>query len=339
MPSAEGKDELAEGRATDDKPKDISGLDVGDEAITSASPKRNAIDSHFIPDNVDVPSVKKRSAERQITKDNGEDECGDECVESVTGTFTKAHAKTLASRRNVKAALSFSSVPTPAPATGTHSTVPSFGASTFGGFGSTVAPSNNPFLLAAKAVAGGGGFGFGNEPVSPPSALAGLSQPPAPIFAGATRQTSTGEENELCRLQMRCKLYRLEEGGKNNWIECGIGNARILAAEGKKGKTERARITQRQEQTSRLILNTVLQKDRATVFRKGDKHVQLIVISSEKEEKLPSTYLFKFSNKGNAKEFLDALEGLGHVRVTAYGDDRKKEDICVDQKVGFKKKD
>jgi len=365
MPPAEEKEKIAEGGDTEEKPKETSKSDVtsaesgrmeaGDGSVPDvatgevandpcASPAHDDASEIVSPippagvsDNGPAPSAKKRSAGRQITKDGGEDDDDDEgAVESTPGTFVKADAQTLASRRIVKTSFSFSSAPT----SGAASTAPSFGgfgaATPFGGLASAAAPSDNPFLLAAKAS--GGGFGFGSKLASPPSVAAGKSQPPAPVFAEATRETSTGEENESCRLQLRCKLYRLdpEEG---NWIECGVGNARILAAEGKDGKTERARITQRQEQTSRLILNTVLQKDRATVFRKSDKHVQLIVISRDTEKKLSSTYLFKFANKENVKEFLDVLGGLGHVRVGAGGDDGKKQGTDADQEEGSGKED
>eukprot|EP00588_Corethron_pennatum_P009656 CAMPEP_0194273072 /NCGR_PEP_ID=MMETSP0169-20130528/6479_1 /TAXON_ID=218684 /ORGANISM="Corethron pennatum, Strain L29A3" /LENGTH=391 /DNA_ID=CAMNT_0039015911 /DNA_START=22 /DNA_END=1197 /DNA_ORIENTATION=- len=370
MPPAEEKEKIAEGGDTEEKPKETSKIDVtsaesgklegGDGSVPDAATGEVANDPCASPAHDDAsgnpasgivsptplsgvsengpsPSAKKRSAGRQITKDSCEDDDGDEgAAESTPGTFAKADANTLASRRIVKTAFSFSSAPTP----GAASTAPSFGgfgaATPFGGLASAAAPSDNPFLLAAKAS--GGGFGFGSKLASPPSVAAGKSQPSAPVFAEATRETSTGEENESCRLQLRCKLYRLdpEEG---NWIECGVGNARILAAEGKDGKTERARITQRQEQTSRLILNTVVQKDRATVFRKSDKHVQLIVISRDTEKKLSSTYLFKFANKENVKEFLDVLTGLGHVRVGAGGDDGKKKGTDADQEEGGGKED
>ena len=56
-------------------------------------------------------------------------------------------------------------------------------------------------------------------------------------------------------------------------------------------------------------------------------------------QKLSSTYLFKFANKENVKEFLDVLGGLGHVRVGAGGDDGKKQGTDSDQEEGSGKED
>jgi hypothetical protein len=82
----------------------------------------------------------------------------------------------------------------------------------------------------------------------------------------------TGEEDEICEFQSRCKLYSWDEAS-NNWRERGVGHLKML----KSRKGSARRLVMRTEQVMRLILNIAV----TGVSQLEDKYVRIV---GEEEE-------------------------------------------------------
>lgn len=166
------------------------------------------------------------------------------------------------------------------------------------------------------------------------------------IQSTTTESVSNGEENEVCILQFRAKLYRLvpvanEESSE--WKEVGIGPLRLLktttnaANDSSPKKVDKSlsstyRLVQRRECTpgglgTKLILNVTIGKDvPCTISRQAEKYLRLATVccSTEVEEKVPITdnkakmeaesvtYLFKLKTVEEGNDLLNKInEALG----------------------------
>lgn len=155
-----------------------------------------------------------------------------------------------------------------------------------GGFGAFtgVTGSSAPAADAAAAADGGDAGADGGDDDPEAECTAEFK----PVVQLDEVETSTGEEDEECLLDLKCKLYRFDAGG-NEWKERGIGQARLL----KHKANARTRLLVRQEKTLKIRANhivmpgTKLQEhagsDKAWVFStvdfsEGEQRVELFCI-------------------------------------------------------------
>jgi len=107
--------------------------------------------------------------------------------------------------------------------------------------------------------------------------------------------TETGEENELCKLQLRGKLYRLNIDEINDskksvdWVEVGVGPIKILQTLEDDESQRTSRIVMRREgekksgQGTKLLLNALL-KSYTSITKAGEKMFRLTCINAALEE-------------------------------------------------------
>jgi len=208
------------------------------------------------------------------------------------------------------------------------------------------------------------------------TAAAASNPPPTKVSATylqptTTESVSNGEENEVCILQYRAKLFRLVpvvNEVSSEWKEVGIGPLRLLktttnATNNSSPKkednsvTSSYRLVQRRECTpgglgTKLILNIIIAKDvPCTISRQAEKYLRLATVcrTTEVEETEPSTddkakmeaesvtYLFKLKTVEEVNDLLDKInEALGS---SCSGSNEEKSQSTKNVPVQEKKKD
>lgn len=178
-----------------------------------------------------------------------------------------------------------------------------------GGFGGFTGVSSSTAAAAPKADAAAGEGGEGEEEADPEAECQAEFKP---LVQLDEVETSTGEEDEECQVDLKCKLYRFDTNN-NEWKERGIGQVKLL----KHKANERIRLLMRQEKTLKIRANhivmpgTKLQEhagsDKAWVwstvdFSEGEQKVELFCMrfgSAEKAQEFKAKY--EAAEKANAE--------------------------------------
>ena len=211
-----------------------------------------------------------------------------------------------------------------------ESTAPAFKPFSFGSssattpftFGSTTGTSSgNSFTSTATAPLPS--FSFGT---SAPTSAFSFSMPPQPASKESgdednneipaeeaesftlTRtnndqlKTGAGEENETCQHEERCKVFMMERGGANGWIDLGVGIFKINRYNNEKGKS---RVLCRAEGSGKVILNTLVNvpgMDVTTI--EGKKECALLAIGPDGK---PTKYLIRVKTLEQAESLKAAI--------------------------------
>ncbi len=129
-----------------------------------------------------------------------------------------------------------------------------FGAGT--GFGGFTGVGSSPAAAAAPAPkADAGDAADGDEEADPEAECSAEFKP---LVQLEEVETSTGEEDEECMVDLKCKLYRFDNNG-NEWKERGIGQVKLL----KHKANQRVRLLMRQEKTLKIRANHIGEPRRA----------------------------------------------------------------------------
>eukprot|EP00798_Chlamydomonas_sp_ICE-L_P031317 gene31317-6464_t len=181
-------------------------------------------------------------------------------------------------------------------------------------------PKVNPFTALGGTGTtfgtGGGGFGFGSA--APVAVFAvpkaegeedGEGEEAAveeecqaefkPLVQLEEVETSTGEEDEECMLDLKCKLYRYDTEN-NEWKERGIGQSRFLQHK----ENKKVRLLMRQEKTLKIRCNHLVMPGTKLQEHAGsDKAwVWSTVDFSEGEQKI-EMFCIRFGSVEKAQEF------------------------------------
>ncbi|GBF89434.1 RAN binding protein [Raphidocelis subcapitata] len=192
--------------------------------------------------------------------------------------------------------------PTPVFGSGT-----AFGAGTgfagFTGVSSSAPAAAAPAAAAPAAEASGAAAAEGGEDGEAADPEEECQAEFKPVVQLDEVETSTGEEDEDCIIDLKCKLYRFDSNN-NEWKERGIGQVRLL----KHKANERIRLLMRQEKTLKIRANHIIMpgtklqehagSDKAWVwstvdFSEGEQKVELFCIrfgSAEKAQEFKAKY-------------------------------------------------
>lgn len=117
-------------------------------------------------------------------------------------------------------------------------------------------------------------------------------------------EVATGEEDEECLLDIKCKLYRFISDS-NEWKERGVGQARILQHK----ENKRSRFLMRQEKTLKIRGNHVIMPGTKVQEHSGnEKAVVFNCVDFADEEQKPELFCIRFASAERAKEFREAYE-------------------------------
>ncbi|KIZ02871.1 putative Ran-binding protein 1 c [Monoraphidium neglectum] len=128
-------------------------------------------------------------------------------------------------------------------------------------------------------------------------------------------ETSTGEEDEECLIDLKCKLYRFDSNS-NEWKERGIGQARLL----KHKANQRVRLLMRQEKTLKIRANHIVMPGTKLQEHAGsDKAwVWSTVDFSEGEQKV-ELFCIRFGTAEKAQDFKAKYEEAEALNAAALG--------------------
>lgn len=165
----------------------------------------------------------------------------------------------------------------------------------------------------------------------------------------ASYKPLTGEEDEICVLQLRTKLYRLTEinkptqgkaeagsggggGGvasapvQRDWVEAGVGQAKILVPQAREMDTTSApaRLVMRREPGTTVLINALL-KDPVGVAKHAEKALRLTCLD---EKGQPSTFLFRFKLMDEMEQMLQEVHTQLEIAGSGGGDvtDKQKKE-------------
>lgn len=210
------------------------------------------------------------------------------------------------------------------------STAPAFKPFSFGSssattpftFGSTTGTGTNNNSTSTTKLPS---FSFGASAAAAPTSAFSFSMPPPPASKESgdedneipaeeaesftlTRtnndqlKTGAGEENETCQHEERCKVFMMERGGANGWIDLGVGIFKINRYNNEKGKS---RVLCRAEGSGKVILNTLVNvpgMDVSTI--EGKKECALLAIGPDGK---PTKYLIRVKTLEQAESLKAAI--------------------------------
>lgn len=117
-------------------------------------------------------------------------------------------------------------------------------------------------------------------------------------------EIKTGEEDEETVLNLRCKLFAwVKNDAGEAWKERGLGHVRINF---KKGDENNSRLVMRADGILKVILNVKIIPNMPCQQR-DEKYVELLACENPPQL---TRFLFKFSNKDQAEELIDALQDV-----------------------------
>ncbi|GMH34053.1 hypothetical protein BSKO_01887 [Bryopsis sp. KO-2023] len=110
-------------------------------------------------------------------------------------------------------------------------------------------------------------------------------------------ETTTGEEAETLILELKCKLYRFDNG---EWKERGVGPAKLLEHK----ETGKTRLLMREDKTLRVRANhMVLPTARLQSHEGNEKAWVFNTIDFADEEQKQEMFCIRFGNVEKAKDF------------------------------------
>lgn len=130
-----------------------------------------------------------------------------------------------------------------------------------------------------------------------------------PIVQLASVNTTSGEEEEDCYFNQRCKLYRFDSANTKKWKERGVGEMKLLRHRGN-GK---ARLVMRRDQVRKLCANHYLVVQMTLEpFKTNDLTVTWMAFNDVSEGSQPDDALLaaKFKNQTILAEFKEKFDLL-----------------------------
>jgi len=136
-----------------------------------------------------------------------------------------------------------------------------------------------------------------------------------PIVQLSSVSVTSGEEEEECYFNQRCKLYRFDSANTKKWKERGVGELKLLSHRGN-GK---ARLVMRRDQVRKLCANHFLVEEMDLApFKTNDLTVTWMAFNDVSEGATPEDALLavKFKNQSILTEFKERFNLLKRGNVT-----------------------
>ncbi|KAJ9702038.1 hypothetical protein PVL29_003992 [Vitis rotundifolia] len=128
----------------------------------------------------------------------------------------------------------------------------------------------------------------------------------APIVKLQEVAVTTGEEDEIVLLDLKCKLYRFDKEG-NQWKERGVGTVKLL----KHKETQKVRLVMRQSKTLKICANHLVLASTSVQEHTGnDKSCVWHATDFSDGELKEELFCIRLASVENCKTFREKIEEI-----------------------------